>query len=160
MSAAAPQQAEQAQAQIERPFPTTHEELHLIVAEAVGRILSFPENIQQLAMSVASAQAGALQQVNIINQRMEAHPQLVRVEYPGAARATVVAAAEGFDVVLEERDGTDGWKPLERPDYVIAGAKKLVLSQVTHDGDVWFITTTAEVHKFQDSMIGQNVTQG
>lgn len=137
-------------------LPKTAEEFHLAVANAVGQVLSIPENIQALGQSVLMAAANALGQVSVINQRLEAQPQLTRVEYPNCLRGTIAEGAEvgQYDVKLEQRDEKGEWVPAVRPDFVLLGAKKLMLSQVTFPGDVWFLTTTAQVHAFQDSQIG------
>lgn len=163
MSAAAPASAQQEQQltadQLAAlPLPKNQLELRQMIAAELASILSIPSNIQSLAASISSAQAQALHTANVVNQRMEAHPQLVRTEYPGSAKATILAPVEAggeYDVLLEER-GEDGeWKPLVRDELVLAGCKKLVLSQVTHGGDVWFITTTAEVNRHQDQLLSQ-----
>lgn len=157
MSAAAPANA-QIQQPAPLPMPTTQEELRSIIAQELSRLLSIPENIQALAASMASASAAALNTVNVVNQRMEAHPQLVRTEYPNCAKVTIVEtdAVGELDVKMEERDKeTNEWIPLQRPDHVLGGIRKLVLSQVTFAGDVWFVTTTAEVNRFQDQMVNE-----
>ena len=137
-------------------LPKTAEEFHMAVANAVGQVLSVPSNIQALGASVLRAAASALDQANVINQRMEAQPQLTRTEYPNCLRGTILETGTVgvLDVNLEQRDSAGVWVPAARPDYVLAGAKKLMLSQATFPGDVWFLTTTADVHAFQDSMVG------
>lgn len=158
MSAAAPApevNEAQSPAQVEWVAPKTQGEFRQMVANELAAILSIPENIQAIAKSIAETQVKALHSVNIINQRMEAHPQLVRVEYPNAAKATVVDGAEvgQYDVILEERGEDKEWKPLVRDQVILDGIKHLVLSQVVYAGDVWYVTTTAEVNRYQDKVL-------
>lgn len=149
---AAPQNEEVAQQAWE--LPKTEAEFHLAVVTAVSQILSIPSNIQAMAASMFSAGAGALSSINTVNQRMETKPQVTRVEYPGSLRGTVVCPVVGqYDVVLEQRNEAGEWVPATKPDYVLVGAKKLMLSQSTFEGDVWFLTTIADVHQYQDSMM-------
>lgn len=150
------------QAVPERKFPTTLEELHIEVATSLSHLLSVPDNVRLLAQSMFTAAGVSLKNSNRIDNAIESRPVLSRTEYPNCARGTVKLVpgeVVEYQVTLEQRNVDGEWGPLLHETAIQDALKRLVLSQPTFDGDVWYVTTTADVNLAQDAIVDQMLGQ-
>lgn len=145
-------------------MPTTPEELRVYISHVLRDILSIPENVIQLAQNVFAAAANATQVQRERDLREGLRPVLSRTYYQGSLRATVSQPTEGSPMVVGLEFIPEDEKEWKDATIAIAESarealSKLVLSQPTFPGDVWYVTTNAAVNaqleKVTDYMMGE-----
>ena len=137
-------------------MPETPEQLKVFVAAAVTDLLNIPENATHFARVVLSGALRALNNEAQHKAQLAMRPVLTRTPYPGCLRAVITANAEASDepltvdiTIREVR--SEEWTDSKASPVVLQELAKLVLSQATVPGDVWYITTNQAVDKQLDA---------
>lgn len=148
------------QAAVESPvvvqMPDTPEALKVFVAYTLTDLLNIPENGTHFARVVLSAALKALNNSAQQSAQQATRPVLSRTPYAGCLRGVVAANEEASDeplsVDLTAHDvATDTWVESTLPASVQQNVAKLILSQSTVPGDVWYVTTNHAVDKLLDA---------
>lgn len=125
------------------------------IAVEIHEIFKIPGNALNFSIMIAQQTLSALKAQQQEAERRYARPVLVRVEYEGAVRATVLDANDDglLSVLLEER--VDGeWTKSTIDDVWYKTLSNIVLSQTAQPGDVWFITNNATVERELEKAAG------
>ncbi|MNQ29611.1 hypothetical protein D3C85_429260 [compost metagenome] len=136
-------------------MPETPEHLKVFVAATLTDLLNIPENATHFARVVLSAGLKALNNEAQHKAQLAMRPVLTRTPYAGCLRAVItaneVASDEPLTVDITIREvGSEEWVDSKIPAHALQELAKLVLSQATVPGDVWYITTNQAVDQQLD----------
>lgn len=126
-------------------------ELRQVIVTELNNVLTNPDNLNTLANQIFTASTNAIRENAQLRARTAVRPVLTRVPYPGCLKATVLEPREGeeiLDVSFEEQvtdQDKEGWKTAALTDQQHLTLRKLVLSQTTVPGDVYYVTTSAAI---------------
>jgi hypothetical protein len=131
-------------------MPETPEQLKAFVAASVTDLLNIPENATHFARVVLSGALKALNNEAQYKAQLAMRPVLTRTPYAGCLRAVVSANTEAGDEPLSvdittRAAGSEEWIDSGMPYEALQKVAKLVLSQSTVPGDVWYITSNLAV---------------
>lgn len=137
-------------------MPQTPEQLKAFIAGSVTDVLNIPENATQIARVVIAAALRSLSNDAQHEAIKKTRPVLTRTPYAGCLRAVItaneVASDEPLTVDVMVHDiASDSWVESGLPQAGLENVAKLVLSQATVPGDVWYITTNHAVDKQLDA---------
>lgn len=136
-------------------MPETPEQLKVFVASIVTDLLNIPENATHFARVTLGGALRALNNEAQHKAQLAMRPVLTRTPYAGCLRAVITANAEASDEPLTvditvRAEGSEEWVDSKLPAAALESIAKLVLSQATVPGDVWYITTNQAVDKQLD----------
>lgn len=131
-------------------MPETPEQLKAFIAASVTDLLNIPENATHFARVVLSGALGALNNQAQLASQLALRPVLTRTPYAGCLRAVISANTEAGDEPLSvdittRAAGSEEWVDTGMPNEALQKIAKLVLSQSTVPGDVWYITSNRAV---------------
>lgn len=125
-------------------------------------MLAVPANQLSLSIMFFETALKAMKQQQNDELRRSNLPVITRAFYPGSIKAVVrVVDYDAPQVELtadlyeEDPENAGEWISLTVNDEFQQPLKKLVLSQATHDGDVWYMATSAQVNEVAAAVADQ-----